>query len=208
MTDHSFIDADHAAVASAARMLYSRYRNYVEYEDVQQVLYLWLLEKYDRVVRWRAEHDEERAYRTQVKALRNAGERYCRTEKAERDGYAPEDEFFYSLKMVADLLELAFDPEWMLPRGIDYTDESPPVNVGSDLMTMVADVGRAYNTLPKTDQDLLRYCYGGDRTHSEAIANLSIKWKCSSSAAYNRVRRVVGRVRAALGGPNPWRDIT
>lgn len=206
MADYSFTDADHAAVASATKILYSRYRKYVEYADVQQELYLWLLKRYDKVIQWRANYSERHAERTVIKALRNAGERYCRSEKAERDGYAVEDEFFYSIPMIADLLALSFDPLWREPKGIDYTEQRP-VNVGTDLVVMVADVRRAYESLPRADQSLLAYVYGGNRLPEDAIAQKALEWGVSQSASYGRIRRVVGRVRAALGGENPWKEI-
>lgn len=210
MPDYSFVAADHAAVASASKMLYARYRNYTTYEDIQQECYLWLLQKYDKVVQWRANYSERHAERTVVRALRNAGERYCRKEKAEADGYVVEDEFFYSIPMIADLLQLYFDPEWMVPRGIDYTSpkvSGKPPGEGGDLVVMVADVGRAVEGLPKPDRDLLSEVYGGKQIVSDAITVKSLEWGISWSAANSRVRRVVGRVRAALGGPNPWKEV-
>jgi hypothetical protein len=206
MTDHSFTDADHAAVTSATKILFSRYRKYVDFQDVQQTLYLWLLQHYEKVITWRANYSERHAERTVIKALRNAGERYCRTEKAERDGYAVEDEFFYSIPMIADLLSLSFDPLWRQPKGVDYSEQRP-TSPSNDLVVMVSDVTSALETLPKPDQTLLRYVYGGKRTPSEAFAQLGLDWDISPEASYHRVRRVVGRVRAALGGENPWRDI-
>lgn len=206
MADYTYTAEDHAAVASATRIVYVKYRKYVEFADVQQELYLWLLDNYEKVVRWRASHSEKHAERTLVKALRNAAERYCRTEKAERIGYDTEDEFFYSIPMIADLLSLAFDPEWMEPKGIDYTEDHQNGAPSADLVTMVADVSRAYDGLPEPDQRLLRRVYGAGEV-SQNLAVLSLEWGCSQSAAYNRVRRVVGRVRAALGGPNPWREV-
>lgn len=206
MTDHSFTDADHAAVTSATKILFARYRKYVDFQDVQQTLYLWLLQHYEKVITWRANYSERHAERTVVKALRNAGERYCRTEKAERDGYAVEDEFFYSIPMIADLLSLSFDELWRLPKGVDYSEQKP-TSPSNDLVVMVSDVTRALETLPQPDQKLLRYVYGGKRTPSEAFAQLGLDWDISPEASYHRVRRVVGRVRAALGGENPWREI-
>ena len=209
MTDYTFTPADHAAVSSAARQLASRYRGYASYEDIQQECYLWLLTHYDRADKWRNTYSEKHAERTLTKALRNAGERYCRKERAEASGGSVEEEFFYSIPMIADLLTLALDPEWMDVRGIDYSE--PKVRVGTpeeggNLVVMVADVGRAYNGLPEADRALLSRVYGPGEDPTLAIAQLSIEWDCSQSAAYNRIRRVVGRVRAALGGPSPWRD--
>lgn len=202
----NFTNQDEAAVTSASKILLSRYRDFVTYEDVRQELYLWLFQNYEKVEAWRAERDTRFAERTIIKALRNAGERFCRAEKAESVGYAPEDEFFYSIPMVADLLQLYFDPEWMIPPAAVYderTSGGKPPSEGGNLVAMVADVGRAYEALPAPDKTLLAFVYGGGDP-SDHIAALSLDWDITWNAAYSRVRRVVGRVRANLGGPNPW----
>jgi DNA-directed RNA polymerase specialized sigma24 family protein len=202
-----YTNADHAAVRSASKQLLSRYRNYVSYDDVQQELYLWLFQNYRKADRWRETYEERHAERTLVKALRNAGERYCRAEKAHWDGYHVEDEQFYSLPMVADLLALYFDPEWMIPNGIDLNQRSggKAPSEGGNLMAMVADVGKAYEHMPVHDQQLLKFVYS-DPKPSNSIAVLSIEWDCSYSAANSRVRRVLGRLRAQLGGPDPYNE--
>lgn len=207
VTDWTFTSADHAAITSAAKICTSRYRGYVEFQDVQQELYLWLLSHYDRAERWRAEHDEKHAERTLIKALRNVAEGYCRNEKAQKEGYAADDEFFYSIPMVADLLALSFDPDWMMPRSaeLDASPSGKPASEGGNLMAMVADVTRALATLPDPDQRLLRRCYGHNAKTQEVIVELSLEWGITASAANSRIRRVVGRVRAALGGPTPYR---
>lgn len=210
MTDtFVYTNADHAAVTSATKITYSRYRQYVDYADVQQELYLWLFINYSKAEGWREQYAERHAERTVVRALRRAGERYARKEKAEQCGYAPEDEFFYSIPMCADLLQLYFDPEWMMPAGQDLTEDTvggKPASESGDLMTMVADVGRAYEAQPAADKELLAYVYNGERVVSDAIASLSLDWECTYSAANSRIRRVMGRVREKLGGPNPWRE--
>jgi len=197
---------DHAAVRSATKILCARYRGYVEYEDVQQELYLWLWENYWKVERWRENRQSHHAERTLVKALRNAGERYCRAEKAQLVGLEPEDEFFYSIPMVADLLQLYFDPEWMIPGGmkLDEISSGAPASEGGNLMTMVADVGRAYEALPAADRQLLEFVYDGEQPVSDQITVKSLEWGITWNAAYSRIRRVLGRLRAGLGGPSPY----
>lgn len=199
--------ADHAAVASASKMLLARYRGFVTYSDIQQECYLWLLTHQDKVTHWRETLDTRHSERTIIKALRNAGERFCRSEKAHFEGYSPDDEFFYSLPWVADLLQLSFDPEYMIPNGIELSQPTSgkPASEGGNLVAMVADVSRAFAGLPAPDRDLLRRVYEGDDNHvRDMFAELSLEWDCSYSAAQSRVRRVVGRLRAALGGASPY----
>ena len=201
-----FTPADHAAINSASKILSSRYRGYAQHEDIQQELVIWLAEHYDRAERWRSEYSEKHAERTLIRALRNAGDVYCRAEKAEWEGYSTEDEFFYSIPMVADLIQLYLDGEWMIPNGLELTRTSggKPASEGGNLMTMVADVGRAYEALPPLDRELLYEVYGGRVPVADAIATLSLLWNVSNSAANSRIRRVVGRLRANLGGPSPY----
>jgi hypothetical protein len=206
MTIFQFTAPDEAAVTSATKILLSKYRGYVEYEDIKQELYVWLLANYDRAEAWRERYAVRHAERTLIKALRNAGERYCRHEKAEIEGYHTDDEFFYSIPMVADLLQLHFDPDWMIPNGLEMTRTSggKPASEGGNLMAMVADVGRAYEALPTPDKELLAEVYDGSSVVSDAIAARALMWDITYSAADSRIRRVVGRLRSKLGGASPY----
>lgn len=203
-----FTNPDNAAVYSASRILTAKYKGYVDFNDVQQELYLWLFQNYEKAESWRESREEAHAQSTLIRALRNAGERYCRNEKAEQSGFHTDDEFFYSIPMVSDLLQLHFDDDWMLPSGLELTRTTggTPAREGGNLMAMVADVGRAYGALPLPDRTLLREIYNNDdKGVADAIATKSLDWDCSLSAANSRIRRVVGRLRAQLGGAAPWR---
>lgn len=207
MSTFTFTNEDEALITSATKILRSKYRDYVSYEDIKQELYLWAFQNYDRIENWRETRSTGAASRTIIKALRNAGERYCRAEKAEYVGYAPEDEFFYSLSMVADLIQLYFDPEWMVRGGpvLDEPRTQKAPSEGGNLIAMVADVGRAYEALPIPDQEILAFVYAKGLV-SEQITAKSLEWDISWNAAYSRIRRVLGRLRANLGGPSPYTE--
>lgn len=199
----------HATVASVARQLRSRYRDYVEYEDVQQELYIWYLKGHHKVAKWEAEHHPKSVQRLVAKSLRNAGEKYCRKEKAAQVGYETDDEFFYTIPMVADMLQLYFDESWREPRGMgmsDKTSSGKPASEGWNLQAMVADVGQRYEQLGEADRELLAYVYDGTRPTREAISFLALEWQVTPNAADHRIRRVLGRIRAALGGPRPHEE--
>lgn len=207
LTAIELTEADHAAVASAARQLKSRYRDFCEYEDIQQELYIWLLHHYDKVEEWRATFHERTAERYTVKSLRNAGEKICRREKASQSGYEVDDEFFYSIPMVADMLQLYFDPDWMAPT-VDVTHESDkrPPQEGGNLVAMLADVGMAYEAMPLFDRELLRRIYDGGTPVRDAIAYEASGAGIAHDAMDKRIRRVIGRLRQKLGGPAPYTE--
>lgn len=195
-------------VSSVARQLKSRYYDFVDREDVEQELWVWLLEHGDKVSVWDEQYESPRTVeRLIARSLRNAGEKFCRREKATKTGYEPEDEFFYSISMVADLLQLYFDPEYMFPGSIQYGESGSgkPPQEGGNLQAMVADVGRAYEALSEHDQWLLALVYEGpDR--KDGITFLSVEWGVSYDAADKRIRRVLGRLRKNLGGPRPFEE--
>lgn len=201
-----FTEADHSAVTSAARILRSRYRDYCEYEDIQQELYLYLIKKYESVLFWREAYSEDHSHRMVVKMLRNFGEKWCRDQKADLVGYEPEDEFFYTIPMVQDMLQLYFDPDWMMPPALEPVQGSggKPPEEGFNLPAMVADVGKAYERLPQGDRELIHRVFGGDLPVRDAIAVEALNWEVTQGAADRRIRRVCGRIRSQLGGPRPY----
>jgi hypothetical protein len=195
----------HAAVTSATKQLRARYRM-VEYADIQQELYLWYIQHHHKVAEWEEQYHPKTAERFLVKSLKNHGDKYCRKEKAELEGYEIEDEFFYSIPLVADMLQLYFDPDRHAPRGIELgkSPSGAPPEEGGNLMAMVADVGKAYEAMPPTDQWLLSSVYDGEIPVREAIANHALEWGITHGAADRRIRRVLGRLRTKLGGPRPY----
>src|SRR5258707_6804938 len=91
-----------AAVASAAASVSSKWRQWVDVDDVTQELWVWVLANQDK-----AESLAEKGWL--ARRLRTVGERYGRRQKAARSGYSPEDECFYTLGQLLRILPEAFD---------------------------------------------------------------------------------------------------
>lgn len=208
MSTATWTQADVDVLMSVAKQLRSRYAPWVEHADIVQELYVWLVQYGHKAVAWREEYDAKTADRLLARSLRNHGEKYCRNEKAVRSGYSPDDEFFYSISMIADILQLYFDPDYMEPGSIQLgrTSSGKPASEGGNLMTMVADVGSAYQQMPAWDQAVLEEVYGGDRPVREALNFLALQWGISYGAADKRIRRILGRLRKNLGGPRPFEE--
>lgn len=199
-----------SVVYSVAKQLRGKYRGYVELDDVAQELWIWVITHTAKLDEWMEEHHPKSVQRLLAKSLRNHGEKFCRREKAGTVGYDPiEDEFFYSLGMVTDMLTLYFDPEWREPKGVNYETLAAPSGGSSDgmnLVAMVADVGKAYERLSRADQSLLRDIYGSGDPHDNIAALALDSGGITYNAADHRVRRVLGRIRAQLGGPRPYEE--
>lgn len=207
-TPSEFTEADYSALESASRQVAARYRGYVDYHDLTQECFVWLLQNYAKVEAWRDEYSDKHAHSTLVRALKNACERYARKEKAQVDGYNVEDEHFYTIPMVANMLRIYFDPDRFAVPSLGLHQSvsgGTPAHEGGNLMAMVADVGRVYEQMPLHDRVLMHTVYsaGDPKDNIQALAN---EWETTWDGANGRVRRVVGRLREKLGGPNPWSD--
>src|SRR5690606_28554087 len=144
-------------IAKAAYHVYRRYRRWVEPEDIRQELHLWAAEHAKRL----QELDEQ-----QIKwRLRDVGEIYARKEKAAKSGYLPEDEVFYSLRALRELLPIAVSNE-VVPQPVYDPADKPATrraasNPGMEWETAVADLRRAFARLSDWHQTvLIDYVYG------------------------------------------------
>jgi hypothetical protein len=113
-----------SAVATAMRQYWA------EFDDVTQHLYWWIASHQETV--------ERLEYGHLCRRLRTAAQRYCRREKAQRSGYEPVDEYFYSLAKLAKVVLDAFDPEAVPPSETYRADE-----LYAEWVTEVADVRAA-----------------------------------------------------------------
>lgn len=147
-------------INTTAYRLYKRYRRWVEASDVRQEMWVYVAGLTDE----RLETIEPGTLRWR---LHDAGERYARREKATRSGYSVDDEVYYGLRVIRELLPVAIDDTPVVMRGVDdsqgvTTRRSPP-GAGMDYETAVADLRRAYRGLTKERRKVLSdYAEGKD----------------------------------------------
>lgn len=170
---------------------------WAEYDDLRQECLIWFVENEGTWVRWQEEGNYEHKVRA---SLANHCKRYIMQEKAARSGYSPEDQFFYSIGMVNDLMPLIFgEPDVLVNNG--QTEAKPPANPqeNNNLQAMIADIKVGYEALSDADKLMLGAVFdGGDprRNLADEAAVLGI----SRDAMDKRVRRALGRLRKPLGG--------
>lgn len=185
-----------ACVVDAVQPIHRRYRRYVSRDDLMQELWLYVHEHPDAVARLLT---SGRGFL--VRRLRTAAERYARKEKAAGAGYSPEDEAFYSLRALRELMPDALDSGAVPSQQVQEVRVATSKGGYGDYEAGLVDVRRAVAQLPDDERHLLkmhyRYGYSPDR--------LGTYYSISTDAVYARLARVMRRVQRHLGGPNPYR---
>lgn len=103
---------------TVAKRMSSGQQGYAEYSDLYQECLVWFVE-HERTAQEYNE-DGRRGRGKMFAALRNQCRQYIRAQRAARDGYSPDDQFYYSIGMIETLLPFIFG-------NMDY-----PVDNGTD----------------------------------------------------------------------------
>lgn len=150
-------------VEKAAVTVWPRYRASTSLDDVRQAVWEWLVSHEETARRLEPGYLNRR--------LRTAAERFCRKEKAQRSGYEPADEYFYSEKKLAQLIFEAFDSNATPPTESYRTDE-----LYSEWITEVADVRAALRkrTFPLFHYGVLREFAEGRRTEYKGAVRVAV----------------------------------
>lgn len=172
----------------------------VDREDIRQEIWIWALEKDDKVSDYL---DGGKAGRRMLwSALRRAGVSYAAVEKARVLGYDPADQFHYSVGQLRELLPLALDRDsWVMASNGSQERTaltSDPAH-GNNRLAMICDVRSALEACSEEDKHLLWTAFGlsmddVDHANVEGI---------TTDALRSRVNRALRRLQKHLGGPKP-----
>lgn len=172
----------------------------VEREDLAQEMRLWVFRHPETIARW--EESEDGAEKPLARTLRNEALDLCQQWKADYLGYSKSDLTYYSRKELQKvLLPAVFDPEaWTEPpvsEGSGRSQRAPAE--GGNWIAMLADVSRAFSSIPQRDQDLLRMFHQDQMTNVLVADMLGI----TQQAASKKHHQALGRLVRQLGGERP-----
>jgi hypothetical protein len=172
-------------INGAARAVHRRFSHWVDKEDLHQELWVWVLKNESYIDKLSANTLKRRLY--------GKAEVYARKEKAVRSGYHSDDEQFYSIAVLRELLPWAVDQDLPFPTA-DVNDRETAgarrsaAGPSMDTETMVADVRKAYSGLTDVDRVILQ------------------KYVSHGLELGEDVSAVLRRMQRALGGRKPWRE--
>lgn len=153
-------DLGHLINTTAGR-IHRRYRVWAEYEDIKQEMWMWACAQNERKLTLLSTTTIRRR-------LWDVGVKYARREKATRSGYDTDDEVFYSVTLLRELLPLALDQDGPVLRGVDDRDgklaRRTAAGPGMELEAALADVRKAYSRLAGHLQLALASYVAGDGT--------------------------------------------
>lgn len=172
-----------STMQSTARQVRNKFYGYTDLEDVLQVMRLDMLEhprKYDKLVA------NGNAYFLSQEFSR-VGSRYAMKDKAAALGFRPEDLFFYSKKVLREIIPVILE-SWESGDlyEFEYTDRA-----------LWVDVDRGLRKLSPAELQVIRWAFHGDEN------TVATKLGISESAAAMRVSRLLDKIREDLGGENP-----
>lgn len=104
--------------------------------------------------------------------------RYCRREKAQRGGYDPGDEYFYTLRALKAWLPSAFAGDVASEAGSSFeqrTKRSGASNSGSDTDTTLVDIRWGLGQLTQESRDVLFHVYGRPEGPDSVPARKALK---------------------------------
>lgn len=168
---------------SSAKYVRNRFYGYTELADILQVLRLDMLEhpiKYNKLI-------NAGSADFLSKEFIRVGSRYAMKDKAAALGFKPEDLFFYSKKVLREIIPVILE-SW--DSGdlyeFEYTDRA-----------LWVDVDRALKALTASELQIIRWAFQHD---DDTVA---VKLGISEGAASMRVSRLLDKIREGLGGENP-----
>jgi RNA polymerase sigma factor (sigma-70 family) len=198
-------------VPSVASVVYRRYRNYVEREDLIQECYLWATSRNASLVE---QLNEENLLRRTANERRIAwqmkrhAERYARKEKANKSGYKIADEAFYDTATLAQLLpfviksivlDTALEQSQVMINDGQPRKQSAPAE-GGNLLASLVDIKKAFVRLPEEDKQILILRYYDNVT----LQNIAEYLECAVSTADRRVNNSLRKLQNNLGGESPY----
>jgi RNA polymerase sigma factor (sigma-70 family) len=198
-------------VPSVVSIVYRRYRKYVDRADLTQEAYAWLMTRVAYLNGLLEEENEAVRLANQRRIgwqMKRAIERYARKEKATRSGYQTNDESFYDVITIAQLLpyviasvvnDTAIEQAQNLVNDGTPRKPSAPAEGGNLLATLI-DIKKAYELLDEDEKKILRLRYHENYT----LQQLSEVMECAVSTADRRCGNALRKLLNFMGGESPY----
>ena len=186
---------------------YKRRYSMVERGDIEQQLWLWFAEHPRKLEAWSLEHKPKDLDKLIAKSLRNQAHDYCVKEKASKEGYSTDDNFWYTKEFVKRLIPSVLTDNWQKVENSMSTggkSNRPPSESG-DWMAYGADIRSAFDKLDEREQNLV-FLYYAENVNSEQLHDTAEDQRVSVKATAMAANRALNKMVRHLGGFQPYKD--
>lgn len=193
-------------ISWCARRVVRQYRH-MNVDDLVQEGRIWCLTHPGKMRNFLYDENPKRGWARMVRTVDAVMNKTARIEKAAREGYDPDDEYFYRIAVLELCLPALWD-EVLRREGPSRDDDADDTqrskrdpSEGNTWTVMVADVQQAWDNADLSGQDraMLRARYGQGAT----FADLGRGWQVAASTAQQHIRRAMRKLQKELGGPKP-----
>ena len=183
-------------IKSAASTAASNFPSHHDTNDIEQTLWVWVLENKNTITRILS--DPESTVAAVEGLLVKRANSYLKNEDAVSYGYHQEDQFFYSVDLIKSILEVIFRHEdWQsFASALDAMpkSKSDPSQGGNNLASY-ADVKSAVEKLPEDYYNLIVWRYKYQYTYTR----IGQENGTTKEAVRQRHDRAVKAIQALLG---------
>jgi len=189
-------------IGATAYGVASRYKGFVEQQDLEQEAWVWCIEHKDAVEQHLEEPDVKLAAYRLGKDVWGCMDRYARRQKASASGYQPDDDIFVSDAVINLVLPsvLKDDPNPPVKAQERTRSVADPAEGGVWLATYL-DVKAAWSRadLTQGQRDLLFWYYHDEYTQAELARALEV----TQQTVAKRLKQARSKLIDQLGGHRP-----
>ena len=206
MTTETIYEDYYDMVQQIAGEYKSKYQ-VVEKSDIEQEIWLWFVTHPKKFYEWETQHDRKSLDKLIARSLRNAALDYCLKEKAAKEGYSPNDVFWYTKEFVKTLIPGVLTGNWeRMETALENMGRSTKApSESGDWMAYIADINSAFEKLAEEEQNLVFLFYAqnldGDELHKKADDS-----RVTAKATAMAANRALNKLVKHLGGFPPFKD--
>lgn len=186
---------------------YARKYPMVEKQDLEQEVWLWFLTHPRKFHEWTTTNEQKDSDKLIARSLRNAAYDFCIKEKAQVEGYSPDDIFYYKKEFIKMMIPAVLTGDWQkIERSMSTTGRTTKApNESGDFMAYAADIRKAFDELEEKEQNLVFLFYGEDvdsKTLHERVNDERPTARATAMAANRALNKMVRK----LGGFAPYKE--
>lgn len=189
-------------VGHVANQLARQYRM-LDRQDIVQEIWMWFITHEKKMDEW-AELPRKDQTALVNRSIRNAGIKFCESEKAKVVGYELNDVHYYDKNTVELFLPYVLSDDYEVPSELRVEKSARSTkdpSEGNGWLAIRSDIRAGFNALSESHQAILRLRFLNE---SRTYAELGRLIESSEGATRKKVERAIAALINKIGGKRVW----